>query len=428
MCTHNENLLSYRIASFLIKRSRSVTSTISLKMSGHSTPKRLLEDDVQDSQNDDYAFPPKRNKLVADQTEHGIFRSSSNSPCIIPSSTPIINAAIQTTRVHLANGGSSLPLLPQIQKHTPSQVSSHTLNHMNSSIYKGAQKEQDELNQICFGMLTEVQIRISRMYTRQSISFDEVSGDNGIFVRLNLVITEDRCDILARGVSIATMNERTHLVLNSLPSNKVLKCSGLISKTKLDQKLAIATVTPSPGSPKLTCTMDILVFGPRTVGDALARHFSRYRLFLQHPYPMTANVNYENPQYLAIVGSSFSNGTILPPISADVFQGDSDCSNTPEEDESVDIYSVLDNLPMHDYLREADIGKGIESTLLRWRLSTLWRVEKSWKIQSQEVCGTLIALLRVPYCISTSSQVQSPQSQMIFWGVFSPMAWAWVKR
>lgn len=109
MCTHNENLLSYRIASFLIKRSRSVTSTISLKMSGHSTPKRLLEDDVQDSQNDDYAFPPKRNKLVADQTEHGIFRSSSNSPCIIPSSTPIINAAIQTTRVHLANGGIKLP-------------------------------------------------------------------------------------------------------------------------------------------------------------------------------------------------------------------------------------------------------------------------------------------------------------------------------
>lgn len=204
------------------------------------------------------------------------------------------------------------------------------------------------------------------MYTRQSISFDEVSGDNGIFAGLNLVITEDRCDILARGVSIATMNERTHLVLNSLPSNKVLKCSGLISKAKLDQKLAIATVTPSPGSPKLTCTMDILVFGPRTVGDALARHLSRYRLFLQHPYPMPTNVNYENPQYLAIVGSSFSNGTILPPISADVFRGDSHSSNNPEEDESVDIYSVLDNLPMHDYLREANIGKGIESTLLRW--------------------------------------------------------------
>ena len=50
--------------------------------------------------------------------------------------------------------GSSLPLLPQIQKHTLSQVSSHTLNHMNSSIYKGAQKEQDELNQICFGMVS----------------------------------------------------------------------------------------------------------------------------------------------------------------------------------------------------------------------------------------------------------------------------------
>ncbi|RYP05726.1 hypothetical protein DL765_009751 [Monosporascus sp. GIB2] len=215
--------------------------------------------------------------------------------------------------------------------------------------------------------LRDIQIRISRLQTRQSITFDEIRRDNDVFACLELVIGEDHCDILANGISVATMNKRTHLALNSLSSAKVLKCSGLLSKAKLNKTLAVAAEPPGSGSPKLTCTMDILVFGPRTIGDVLARHLSRYRLFLQHPYPVPNDVDYENPQYLGMVGSSFSNGTILPPILVDTFQEEPDSSKKPDEDESVDLDNVMDNLPRHDYLQEANIEKGIEATLLRYK-------------------------------------------------------------
>ncbi|RYP47846.1 hypothetical protein DL768_006163 [Monosporascus sp. mg162] len=205
------------------------------------------------------------------------------------------------------------------------------------------------------------------LQTRQSITFDEIRRDNDVFACLELVIEEDRCDILANGISVATMNKRTHLALNSFSSAKALKCSGLLSKAKLNQKLAVAAEPPGSGSPKLTCTMEILVFGPRTIGDVLARHLSWYRLFLQHPYPMPNDVDYENPQYLGMVGSSFSNGTILPPIPIDTFQEKPDSSKTPDEDELVDLDSVMDNLPRHDYLQEANIDKGIEAALLRYK-------------------------------------------------------------
>ncbi|RYP61327.1 hypothetical protein DL771_010166 [Monosporascus sp. 5C6A] len=215
--------------------------------------------------------------------------------------------------------------------------------------------------------LRDIQIRISRLQARQSITFDEIRRDNDDFAYLELVIETDRCDILANGVSVATMDKRTHLALNSFLSAKVLKCSGLLSKAKLNQKLAVAAESPGSGSPKLTCTMDILVFGPRTIGDVLARHLSRYRPLPQHPYPMPNDVDYENPQYLGMVGSSFSNGTILPPIPVDTFQEKPDSSKKPDEDESVDLDSVMDNLPRHDYLQEANIDKGIEAPLLRYK-------------------------------------------------------------
>lgn len=213
--------------------------------------------------------------------------------------------------------------------------------------------------------LTDVQIRISRIKTSQSIRFDEIKRDKDIFACLEVVIAEDGCDILAKGVSVATMNNRTHLALNTLSSKEKLKCSGLLSKANLDQKLAVATQPLNPGPPKLTCTMDILIFGPRMIGDVLARHLSRYHLFLQHPYPMPIDLDYENPQYLGMVGGSFSNGAILPPISADAFQRAPDSSNKLDDDDSVDIHAVLDNLPKHDYLREVNMNEGLETTLLR---------------------------------------------------------------
>jgi SWI/SNF-related matrix-associated actin-dependent regulator of chromatin subfamily A3 len=200
---------------------------------------------------------------------------------------------------------------------------------------------------------------------KQSITFDETRRDTDVFASLELVIEEDRCDILVKGISIATMNSKTHLALKNLSSAEMLKCTGMVPRSELHQKLAAAVKSPGVSSLKLACTMGILIFGPRSVAETLAKDLSRYHLFLQHPYLMPTHVVYENPQYLGVVGSSFLNGALLPPIPAEAFQRDTDRSDEVDQDEEVDLAAVIDNLPKHDYLREADVDGRIRATLLR---------------------------------------------------------------
>ena len=140
-------------------------------------------------------------------------------------------------------------------------------------------------------------------------------------------------------------------------------------RPELHQKLAAAAKSPGVSSPKLACTIAILIFGPRSVAETLAKDLSRYHLFLQHPDPRPSHVVYENPQYLSMVGSSFLNGALLPPILTEAFQGETDRPEEFDQDEEVDLVAVMDNLPEHDYLREADVDGRIRATLKRWVLS-----------------------------------------------------------
>ena len=197
------------------------------------------------------------------------------------------------------------------------------------------------------------------------MSFREVGSGDDVFACLDLAMDEDLCDIQAKGVSIGTMNKKTHLALRKIGSREALEYIGLLPRIELVKKLAAVPKHHGPGLPILTCSMDILVLGPRSVAGTLARDLSRYRLFLQHPYPMSTPLPYENPQYFEITGCSFPNGAILPPILTGDLEQDSHPSDEVDDDEIVDLPTVMDNLPELDYLREADVDGRIGAKLLR---------------------------------------------------------------
>jgi len=104
------------------------------------------------------------------------------------------------------------------------------------------------------------------------------------------------------------------------------------------------------------------------MADSLAKALSKYRLFLQHPNPKPLGLEYVNSQYLAMVGSYLPNGAILALIPMDTFDLDvsrrSDVEQDPEDE--VDLRTVMDNLPQHAYLREADIDGRVKATLLKF--------------------------------------------------------------
>lgn len=182
---------------------------------------------------------------------------------------------------------------------------------------------------------------------------------------MELDIETDRCVILARGTPIATMNTKTHFALKSLQNKENLKYTGLIPRPEFLQKLSAAAEPLRSSSTKLSCQMGILIFGPRWVADTLAKDLSHYHLFLQHPDYRPDDAVYYNPQYLALPGSSFANGAILPPIVTDSLQIDRDQSVKLRHDALPDLETVMDNLPQPSHLNEAEIDHKIRTTLLR---------------------------------------------------------------
>jgi hypothetical protein len=104
------------------------------------------------------------------------------------------------------------------------------------------------------------------------------------------------------------------------------------------------------------------------MADSLARGLSKYRLFLQHPTPKPPGLEYVNPQYLTMAGSYLPNGAVLAPIPMDAFDLDASRRNDVDQDpeDEVDLKAVMDNLPQHAYLRDADIDGRVNATLLKF--------------------------------------------------------------
>ncbi len=199
----------------------------------------------------------------------------------------------------------------------------------------------------------------------RSIAFDEVGRGNEVFASLDLHISKDRCDILAKGNFIATMNSQTHFALTSLSSAAPLKYTGILLQEQF-RKTSAATTKASPAtSSKLTCAITLLICGPQSIGDSLAKELSRYHLFLQHPISSPANIVYNNPQYLTMVRFSSVNGAMLPPILSEDFQLENDPAVELDHNESMDLLDIVDHLPTQLQPSEADIDRRIKTPLLR---------------------------------------------------------------
>ncbi len=147
------------------------------------------------------------------------------------------------------------------------------------------------------------------------LTFDEVGEGDTIYASLELDIREDRTDILAKGMLVATMNKRSHHALTSSSPRKPL-IFRLNTQARAQSKTRPSFEIPPTGTLTLTCAMAVLVFGPRSIANMLGRSFSRQKLFLQHPYSMSTHITYENPQYFGMVEPCFLNGADLPPYRA----------------------------------------------------------------------------------------------------------------
>src|SRR5215469_4635138 len=216
--------------------------------------------------------------------------------------------------------------------------------------------------------LRDIQIRITHFQKGDSLTFEEIGRDEDVFQCPKLIFEEDRCDIQCQeGVSIASMNKKTHFALRSLSSRDEVRYKGLLPRAKFKEKLAAAAQASSLDSTDIICSMSLLVFGVRSIADTLANELSRYHLFLQHPYPVPTHILYENPQYPSMIASSFPNGALLPSISVEAFEPEIEADPCAEELEhdAEDLMAVINSLPRHDYLKEADIDNRIQTTLLR---------------------------------------------------------------
>ncbi|KAI1458191.1 SNF2 family N-terminal domain-containing protein [Annulohypoxylon moriforme] len=208
--------------------------------------------------------------------------------------------------------------------------------------------------EICFGMLCDISIQwISAASRQKSNHYRDVSD-------AKLVLSNESGDIVDTfGNTIATLNKKTYSALSSVAASISPVRFDLIQET-IDQK------GPSTSSSINRSYVGLLVLGPRSVGNDLAKELSRYHMFLQHPVTLPSNFSYENPQYLNIAGASFSNGSLLPAITGyDEIESNSDVPPLQEDEQQVDTISyVLDHLPEHTYLKEAEIDPRISTTLL----------------------------------------------------------------
>ncbi|KAI0546032.1 hypothetical protein F4679DRAFT_559161 [Xylaria curta] len=247
-------------------------------------------------------------------------------------------------------------------------------------------------DKICFGMLRDLMVCLNYEQDTYSPISDELGRDNDAFATLQLIYSDDRCDILANGVPFATMGTKIHFALKSLLSAQFLSYYGIIPRSELCQELAAAAQALRTNSSKIFCKMALIIFGPRSMKDVVAKSLSKYRLFLQHPVTTHEGIIYENPQYLSIVAPSFRNGEILPPISTEFFNQGSSRTSCSDSDELTTVEALLDNLPRHDCLGGVEIDKRIRTMLLEHqkeavdfllcRESTEKQAKILWKLES----------------------------------------------
>jgi hypothetical protein len=201
---------------------------------------------------------------------------------------------------------------------------------------------------------------------REGLNFREIVTETQTFLTLQLLFSEENC-------VLQTKQKRTFGVLN----NKVFRS---LTKLSCFQALEYVALIGFNGwkersfstgkDSKISCiSLDINISGPRSELDTIARELSRARLFLQSPHHSTTTLPYENPQYLHLLGVvqvqefPVSSSSQEPNFPTSVI-------SAPEQvvvlnDEYPDFDKILEELPRHDYLKEAVVDIRVKTQLLR---------------------------------------------------------------
>ncbi|KAK3321503.1 SNF2 family N-terminal domain-containing protein [Cercophora scortea] len=219
---------------------------------------------------------------------------------------------------------------------------------------------------ICFGMLKDIPIRIDRVFEQRSIDFNDM--DASPFLRLELSIKPSRCNLLFQDVSVATMDKMTHLKLKAIPDLHTLRFTGSAPRSEMQEKLAEAEACTDHKLPAITSRINVHIYGARSLAETLAKDLSMKRLFLQHPNPQPTRFVYENPQYLSLGSLSGFEGPsadLTPVEDIQELQVEASYQQIAEgdRDEVEDLRAVMDNLPCHSNLREVVIDERVVSSL-----------------------------------------------------------------
>jgi len=199
----------------------------------------------------------------------------------------------------------------------------------------------------------------------EGLDFLELVTETRTFLTLQLSFLEEYCLLQTKGGRVfGLLNKKAFRSLTRLSCFQGLTYTALVGCDDWKERIFAADKDS-----KLKCMcLDVNVSGRRSELDTLAKELSRAGLFLQSPQQGTTTLPYENPQYLHIPGvveveqlpvysgfQAFSAGTPVP--------GHEQALTLNERFPDFDM--IFEELPRHDYLKEAVADFRIKTALLR---------------------------------------------------------------
>ena len=201
---------------------------------------------------------------------------------------------------------------------------------------------------------------------REGLNFREIITETQTFLTLQLSFSEEYCLLQTKEErSFGLLNTKAFRSITSLSCFHELEFTALIGCDDWRK-----TCFPTNKNAKLMyISLDIVVSGPQSQLEVIAKGLSQVGLFLQPPQPGTTTLPYENPQYLYLPGFM----QVEVPSSSSHHQAYGDGVSRDLRDEQAldlsdrypDFDLILEELPRHDYLKEAVVDICIKTQLLR---------------------------------------------------------------
>jgi SNF2 family DNA or RNA helicase len=220
-----------------------------------------------------------------------------------------------------------------------------------------------EDTRVCFGMLCGVKARFqgngpSDQTTSQSLLIPETI-DNQHTYGFEVVEWFEYFALQGSTTTVvAIIDEETSDGLRCLASIPSIRFESYLTHDDWENKLEMSSSRKS----KFETEIEVTVYGNRAVADELCKALDDAELFLQRPV-ITRGCPYENPQNMQFSDlEEDDDATSISEADAQAISQEAMASQFTLEN---DLALILDNLPSHDFLREATISVDIKSPLMK---------------------------------------------------------------